>query len=56
MPPLREEDEDQVGKRLELRGEFLEVYAAADRGENLVSGTATEVVLDSETGEVVAVR
>ena len=42
--------------RIVLRGEFTDVLTAADPSRNLATDSAREVVLDSDTGEVVGVN
>ena len=44
------------GGRLVVRGEFTDVLTAADPTRNLATGSMREVVLDSDTGEVVGVH
>lgn len=43
-----------AGGQVVLRGAFTQAYSAADPSRNLVSGSATEVVVDERTGAVLS--
>ena len=44
----------EPGGQLVLRGAFTQAYSAADPSRNLISGSATEVVVDERTGAVLS--